>query len=86
LLTFLINCRGVKVGLFAEQVVGDFEDIAVDRQHYSSMPYASADATIMCAKGGALGAACGNAGFHQRRAYPSARICQGKSLMAELFD
>src|SRR5208282_6421649 len=29
-----------------------------------SMPYVSAQATIMCAEGGALGAACSTAGFH----------------------
>jgi len=55
-------------GLFVEQVVGDFEDVASDRQYRSSMSYVSVQGTIACAKGGALGAGCSTAGFHQRGA------------------
>src|SRR5260370_13045307 len=35
------------------------------------MPYVPAQATIPCAKGGVLAAACSTAGFHQRGAYPA---------------
>jgi len=34
----LTQLLAVAVGVFAEQVVGDFEDIAADRQHCSSVP------------------------------------------------
>ena len=67
----VVNAEFPVGGVVAEQVVGDFENIAADRQHCSSMPYVSAQVTITCAKGGALGAACGTAGFHQRGAYPA---------------
>jgi hypothetical protein len=53
-------------GLFAEQVVGDFEDMAAHCQHCSSMPYVAAQATIACAEGSALGAASSTPGFHER--------------------
>jgi hypothetical protein len=52
----VVNAEFPAGGLFAEQVIGDFEDIATDRQHCSSVPYVSAQATITCAKGGLLGA------------------------------
>ena len=52
-------------GLFAEQVVGDLEDVAPDGQYCSSMPYMSAQATIARSKGGVLGAAGSSAGLRQ---------------------
>jgi hypothetical protein len=55
------------IGLFCEQVISDFENMAADREHRPSMPYMCAQTAIARAKGGMLGAASCTTGFHQCR-------------------